>query len=383
MAAKADAKKEVRRAASAARPGRAALHRHSSGGQATTEVVSPASKEKVLIISVDRDDDLGNKAKVRGPVVGREAVLRAAEALGLADAEESDFNAMFQAVRLYDDLKKQYEAEVAILTGHDNVGIQSDREINRQLVGVLSRFHADYAIMVTDGTEDEHVMPIIQSRVPILSVRRVIVKQSEELESTYYKIKDFIGESLENPKFARLVFGIPAIALILYALFGMDGWRLIVGAVGAYLFVKGFKLEKYVYGMADELKTTIARRKFAFFLYILAIIAILYASYRGYVGAMGLAGTGLFEMSAAFLDASVYYYFIAVAAAWIGKAVAHRKATIRGVVAFLMFGFAISMVIYNAAELVIKPDVSFMNFLISIAMGFVILGIALVIELKK
>jgi len=188
-------------------------------------------KEKVLIVSVDRDDDLGRKSKVRGPVVGREAVLKAAEALGLADAEESDFNAMFQAVRLYDDMKRQYDVEVAILTGHDNVGIQSDREVNKQLVSVLSRFQADYAIVVTDGTEDEHVMPIIQSRVPILSVRRVVVKQSEELESTYYKIKDFISESLDNPKFARLVFGLPAVALLLYALFGIDGWRLIVGAV--------------------------------------------------------------------------------------------------------------------------------------------------------
>jgi len=342
------------------------------------------AKEKVLIISVDRDDDLGNKAKVRGPVVGRDAVLKAAEALGLADAEESDFNAMFQAVRLYDDLKKQYDAEVAILTGHDNVGIQSDREINRQLVAVLSRFRADYAVMVTDGTEDEHVIPIVQSRVPILSVRRVIVKQSEELESTYYKIKDFITESLDNPKFARLVFGLPAIALLLYALFGAEGWRFIVGAVGAYLFVKGFKLEKYVYNLADEFRMTLERRKFAFFLYVIAILAAIYASYRGYMGAAPFfTSGGLFEMSASFLGASVYYYFIAVAAAWMGRLVAHRKVTIRGVIALLLFGFAISMVIYNAAELVVNPNISFMNFLISIAMGFVLLGIALVVELKK
>ena len=340
-------------------------------------------KEKILIITVDRDDDLGNKAKVSGPVVGRDAVLKAANALGLADAEESDFNAMFQAVRFYDDMKKQYEVEVAILTGHDNVGIQSDREINRQLVSVLAKFQADYAVIVTDGTEDEHVMPIIQSRVPILSVRRVIVKQSEELESTYYKIKDFITESLDNPKFSRLVFGLPAVALLLYAIFGAEGWRFIVGAVGAYMFVKGFKLERYVYSLADELKMTMARRKFAFFLYIIAVIAAIYATYRGYLDVTAVSTGSVFAMVAAFIGASVYYYFIAVAAAWMGRLVARRKVTIRGVVALLLFGFAISMVIYNAAELVVNPDISFMNFLISIAMGFVLLGIALVVELKK
>jgi putative membrane protein len=343
----------------------------------------PAKKEKVLIISVDRDDDLGNKAKVRGPVVGREAVLRAAEALGLADAEESDFNAMFQAVRFYDDMRKQYEVEVAILTGHDNVGLQSDREINRQLVSVLAKFPADYAIMVTDGTEDEHVMPIIQSRVPILSVRRVIVKQSEELESTYYKIKDFISESMENPKFARLVFGLPAVALLLYALFGIDGWRIIVGAVGAYMFIKGFKLEKYVYNLAEELKTSLERRKPALFLYIIGIIVAIFATYKGYTGGIGLIGVGLFEAASAFLNSSVYYYLIAVASVWIGRNYSHRTLQFRGTVAFVLFGVAVSMLIYNAAELVLVPDLSFVNFAISIAVGFVILGIALAVELRK
>ena len=33
-----------------------------------------------------------------------------------------------------------------------------------------------------------------------------------------HKIKDFLKESLDNPKVARLVFGLPAIALLLYAL---------------------------------------------------------------------------------------------------------------------------------------------------------------------
>jgi putative membrane protein len=340
-------------------------------------------KEKVLIISVDRDDDLGNKAKVRGPVVGRDAVLKAAEALGLADAEESDFNAMFQAVRFFDDMKKQYDVEVAILTGHTNVGLQSDREINKQLVGVLSRFQADYAVMVTDGTEDEHVMPIVQSRLPILSVRRVIVKQSEELESTYYKIKDFITESMENPKFARLVFGLPAIALLIYAFFGSQGWRLIVGAIGAYLFVKGFKLENHVYTLADEIKMALERRKTAFFLYVVGVIIAIFATYRGYVKSLDFISAGYFSMAAAFLEASVYFYFLALAAIRIGKGIAHKDLGWRGGLAFILFGLSISMVIYNAAQLIIKPDLSFMNFVISIIAGFVILGIALIIELKK
>jgi putative membrane protein len=62
------------------------------------------SRDRTLILCVDRDDDIGYKAGIEGPVVGREACLRAANALGLADAEDSDINAIFETVRLYDDL---------------------------------------------------------------------------------------------------------------------------------------------------------------------------------------------------------------------------------------------------------------------------------------
>ncbi len=49
---------------------------------------------------------------------------------------------------------------------------------------------------MSDGAEDESIVPIIQSRVKIDSVRRVVVKQSEHLESTFYVIKRLF----EDPK---------------------------------------------------------------------------------------------------------------------------------------------------------------------------------------
>ena len=193
-----------------------------------------SGKDKILVVCVDRDNDLGEKTSVKGPLIGKESVMKGASSLALADPSDSDANSMFQAVKVLGDMDKQYQAEVAVLTGDKDVGVKSDRKITRQLDRVLDRFKADYVVMVTDGAQDENIMPIIQSKVPILSVSRVIVKQAEQLESSYYKLKDFIEETLENPKFARLIFGLPAIALILYALFGMEGWRAIVGVVGAY-----------------------------------------------------------------------------------------------------------------------------------------------------
>ena len=48
--------------------------------------------------------------------------------------------------------------------------------------------------MISDGAEDEQILPIIQSRINVSSVQRVIVKQSETAESTYYILKRTFDE---------------------------------------------------------------------------------------------------------------------------------------------------------------------------------------------
>ena len=53
---------------------------------------------RTLVITVDRDNDLGLKTSIRGPVVGRRNVLTAALKLGIADPEESDTNAILGAL---------------------------------------------------------------------------------------------------------------------------------------------------------------------------------------------------------------------------------------------------------------------------------------------
>ena len=52
---------------------------------------------RILVLTVDRDNDLGIKTSIRGPVVGRRQVLTAALKLGIADPEESDTNAILGA----------------------------------------------------------------------------------------------------------------------------------------------------------------------------------------------------------------------------------------------------------------------------------------------
>ena len=84
-----------------------------------------------IVICVDRDDDLGVKTGLKGPVIGRAKCLEAASLLGQADPEESDTNTIFGGIRIFDMLTKQgYATELVLITGDPKVGLASDMTIS-------------------------------------------------------------------------------------------------------------------------------------------------------------------------------------------------------------------------------------------------------------
>jgi putative membrane protein len=243
---------------------------------------------KTLVICVDRDNDVGEKADLETPIIGREALLSAATKLALADPEESDINAIFEAVRIYEELssgEEGAEAEVVLVTGDKRVGVESDRKIGHELDDVLSKARAESAILVSDGAEDEWIIPLIQSRVKIDSVRRVVVKQSEPLESTFYVIKRL----LEDPKFSRTF--LPPIGLVLFLLavsllLELSGKALgvILGIIGIYTLLKGLGRENLIIELAESVKQSLYSGKISFVAYIVAIVFLLAGTFQGIMG---------------------------------------------------------------------------------------------------
>ena len=145
---------------------------------------------QTLVICIDRDDDLGEKAKVLSPIIGREDNINAAVKLASADPEDSDTNTIFGGIKVLDDLiSKGVDAEIVTFAGDKNIGVVSDQKIARQLEEVLDKIDAKNAIFISDGAEDETLVPIVQSRIKIDSVKRTVVMQSANLESTYYILK--------------------------------------------------------------------------------------------------------------------------------------------------------------------------------------------------
>ena len=211
------------------------------------------SFKRILILCVDRDDDIGVKTGIKTPIIGREVNIRAATELAIEDPEEADANSMFAAVKLYDTLStgggELYE--VATVAGSKDGGVEADRKILRELSEVLERFPADGVIMVSDGYADERIIPIIQSRVPIISVRHVVVRHSESVEETWAVLSRYLRLVVENKRYSRLVLGIPGILLVGFTVLWQLGQLKNAGAafamaIGILMFVKGFGLDEKI-----------------------------------------------------------------------------------------------------------------------------------------
>ncbi|MBI5133289.1 MAG: DUF373 family protein, partial [Thaumarchaeota archaeon] len=149
---------------------------------------------------------------------------------------------------------------------------------SEQLEQILASFPADSCILVSDGASDSEVMPIIQSRVKIESVRTVVMKQAKELEKTYFVIL----EKLREPYYARIIFGVPAILLLMFALseyFGY-GWKPVVLVIGLYLLIKGFGIEDTLLHYFSEFKFSVD--KINFLAYLSAVPLIIISLYLGF-----------------------------------------------------------------------------------------------------
>jgi putative membrane protein len=278
-------------------------------------------KSKTIVICVDRDNDIGEKAGLDTPIIGKEASLSAATKLALADSEDSDVNAIFGAISIYDRLvEEDVEAEIVLVAGDKKVGVTSDREIGKELDVVLSKFGPDTAILVSDGAEDETIIPIIQSRVKIDSVRRVVVKQSEHLESTFYVIKRLF----EDPKFSHTF--LPPLGLFLFflaisLLFGMSGqvMGLILAFLGIYMLLKGLGRENILKNLFESAKQSLYSGKITIVAYICAVVLILVGTSKGILGYTQPETTEpIFLGFMYFIECSIWWYVGAALAPIIG-----------------------------------------------------------------
>ena len=204
----------------------------------------------LLVICVDRDNDVGKKAGISTPVVGRNACIEAAQRLALEDPEDADSNAIFSAIKTYEDLVSSgYKAQVITVAGVETRSVQGDEKIASEIKSVLSKFSADGAVIVSDGEDDEMVIPIIQNVIPVVSVQRVVMKVSRTIEHSYAVFGKFLKMVVYDPRYSKFFLGVPGILLLIGGIGVLTGYTaeifaVLVGILGGAFLIRAFDIDK-------------------------------------------------------------------------------------------------------------------------------------------
>ncbi len=316
---------------------------------------------KTLVLCLDRDDDIGRKANVSSPVIGRAANIEAATKLAIADPEDSDTNTIFGGIEEYDRLiAAGVDTEIVSIAGDRNVGVISDSKIASQMDDLLDRYGFEGVVLVSDGAEDESVLPIIESRMKVNSVKRIRIKQSESIESTYYLLKEFISD----PKIRGAIFIPIGLACITYAALSLINRPeiavgAILGVVGAYMLYYGFGIGESIARHSESATESLHRGRISFVTYLAAIIIGIIATIQGanacWDGISGDIFPGYIILSMIFAQASVWWYVASGLFIGFGKIIDLRleRKTIGRAWAFPFFVVAVGILLWSASAYII------------------------------
>jgi len=212
--------------------------------------VNASTSNKLLVICVDRDDDVGEKAGITTPVIGRNACIDAAQRLALEDPEDADSNSMFAAIKTYEDLiSKGYQVEVVIVAGIKERGVQADEKILKEIKKILEVFSANGAVIVSDGEDDESVIPVIQNVLPVVSVQRVVMKVSRSVEYSYAVFGKYLKMLAYDSKYSKFFLGVPGILLLIGGVATVFGYTeeifaVLVSILGISFVIRAFDIDK-------------------------------------------------------------------------------------------------------------------------------------------
>ncbi len=212
--------------------------------------VNASTANKLLVICVDRDNDIGEKAGIVTPVIGRDSCIDAAQRLALEDPEDADSNSMFAAIKTYEDLiSKGYQVEVVIVSGIKERGVQADEKVLIEIKKILEIFSANGAVIVSDGEDDESVIPVIQNVLPVVSVQRVVMKVSRSVEYSYAVFGKYLKMLAYDSKYSKFFLGVPGILLLIGGIATIFGYTaeifaVLVSILGAAFLIRAFDIDR-------------------------------------------------------------------------------------------------------------------------------------------
>ena len=212
--------------------------------------VNASTANKLIVVCVDRDNDVGEKTGIDTPVIGRDACIEAAQRLALEDPEDADSNSIFAAIKTYEDLiSKGYQVEVATVAGVKDRGVPADQKILVEIKAIMEKFPANGAVIVSDGEDDESVIPVIQNVLPVVSVQRVVMKVSRTVEYSYAVFGKYLKMLAYDSKYSKFFLGVPGILLLIGGVATVLGYTaeifaLLVSILGAAFLIRAFDIDR-------------------------------------------------------------------------------------------------------------------------------------------
>jgi putative membrane protein len=263
---------------------------------------------------------------------------------------------------------------------------------------LLNSFPASEVILVTDGYSDETVLPLVQSRVPVTSVRRIVVKHSESIEETAALFSKYLKMIIENPKYSRLALGLPGLLILMLGLFSLFGWVqyyviAFVLVLSISLLVKGFGVDRAarnLFRWMREYSPPPLRVQISTFSAVAGALSVLLGIYLGWTQAApsvtALQDIGAFlyklpQIAGHFIEGSITLVVAGLCVALLGRAIRwylERDARLlRNAALIVIIGWS-RQILLSTSDLLKRPETGYERLIFSIVVG-ILMGVASVI----
>ena len=222
------------------------------------------------------------------PVSGWEDVRSLVTGVGLEDPENSRVNTLLEGLRVTRDLESEGDDVVVAVVGDRSDGVSADRSVARQIDELQAEYDPESAIVVVDSAEDERLVPIVESRLRVDAVDRVVVRQARDIESTYYLLKQFLADE-QLRKNVLVPLGITLLAVPLMLLFSSPtlAGGTIAAAVGVFLIYKGLRVDVYLSRLATAVQEALYSGQVSLVTYVVATGLALVGVFAGALGVQG------------------------------------------------------------------------------------------------
>ena len=274
-----------------------------------------------LVLCIDREGRVAATDR-NPPLTGERRVRALVTEVGIEDPEDSGVNCLLETLRVARDIRADGGDAVVAVVSSTADSARGDLSLAAQVDELIERYAPEAAVVVVDSADDEQVVPMVESRVHVDAVDRVIVRQARDIESTYYLLKQFLGdEELRGTVLVPLGAALLAFPVLLTVADSIaTAVAVVAGVVGTFFLYKGLGIDDLLTGLPRGLRDAFYSGQVSLVTYVVALGLALVGAFVGALAASGMdesLGVGL--LATRFVYESVPWLALGALAAATGR----------------------------------------------------------------